>query len=251
MLALAVGLFVAFLSLPLIALVLSVPLADLFTYLGKPVVLDALVLSLATSFASLALMVGFGTPLAYVMSRRDFRGKRALETLIDLPLVLPPAVAGIALLLAFGRRGLLGPLLDDVGLSLAFTTAAVVLAQTFVASPFYVKAAQSALRSVPNELEEAAATDGASAWSRFRWVLLPVALPGIASGAIMAWARALSEFGATILFAGSFQGRTQTMPLAIYNALESDLNASIVLSALLLAASLAILAAFRLLGSRD
>jgi molybdate transport system permease protein len=249
-LALAIALFVAFLSLPLIALLLRVPFTDLFSYMGRPLVLNALLLSLFTSLVSLGLMVGLGTPLAFVLARRDFAGKRALDTLIDLPLVLPPAVAGIALLLAFGRRGLLGPLLEGTGIDIAFSTTAVVLAQIFVASPFYVKAAKAAFQDVPRELEEAAATDGAGHWSRFRHVLLPLALPGIAGGAIMAWARALSEFGATILFAGNFEGRTQTMPLAIYTALESDLNAAIVLSGVLLVASLAVLIAFRLLSSK-
>jgi molybdate transport system permease protein len=249
--ALAIAIFAAFLSLPIIALLLRVPLADLFDYLSRPLVLNALLLSLFTSLVSLGLMVAFGTPTAFVLARRDFPGKRVLDTLVDLPLVLPPAVAGIALLLAFGRRGLLGPTLEGAGIDIAFSTIAVVLAQTFVASPFYVKATRAAFQDVPRELEEAAATDGAGSWSRFRRVLLPLALPGITAGAIMAWARALSEFGATILFAGSFVGRTQTMPLAIYSALESDLNAAIVLSGVLLVASLAILIAFRLLSGKS
>jgi molybdate transport system permease protein len=250
-LALAIALFVAFLSLPLIALLMRVPVGDLPDYLGRPLVRNALLLSLFTSLVSLGIMLGLGTPLAFVLARRNFPGKRVLDTLVDLPLVLPPAVAGIALLLAFGRRGLLGPILEGTGLDIAFSTAAVVLAQTFVASPFYVKAARAAFQDVPRELEESAATDGAGGWARFRHVLLPLALPGITGGAIMAWARALSEFGATILFAGNFEGRTQTMPLAIYTALESDLNAAIVLSGVLLAASLAILVAFRFLSGKQ
>ncbi|MGA7729867.1 MAG: ABC transporter permease [Chloroflexia bacterium] len=250
-LALAIALFVAFLSLPLIALLMRVPVGDLPDYLGRPFVRNALLLSLFTSLGSLGIMLGLGTPLAFVLARRNFVGKRVLDTLVDLPLVLPPAVAGIALLLAFGRRGLLGPILEGTGLDIAFSTAAVVLAQTFVASPFYVKAARAAFQDVPRELEESAATDGAGAWARFRHVLVPLALPGITGGAIMAWARALSEFGATILFAGNFEGRTQTMPLAIYTALESDLNAAIVLSGVLLVASLAILVAFRFLSGKQ
>ena len=250
-LALAIALFVAFLSLPLIALLVRVPVGDLPDYLGRPLVRNALLLSLFTSLVSLGLMLGLGTPVAFVLARRNFPGKRILDTLVDLPLVLPPAVAGIALLLAFGRRGLLSPILEGTGLDIAFSTAAVVLAQTFVASPFYVKAARAAFQDVPRELEESAATDGAGAWARFRHVLVPLALPGITGGAIMAWARALSEFGATILFAGNFEGRTQTMPLAIYTALESDLNAAIVLSGVLLVASLAILVAFRFLSGKQ
>jgi molybdate transport system permease protein len=249
-LATAAGLFVAFLTLPIVALLLRVPVADLATYAARPIVRDALLLSLGTTLVSLGLMLALGTPLAYLMARYRFRGKRLLETLVDIPLVMPPAVAGIALLLAFGRRGLLGPVLEDAGLDLAFSTAAVVLAQTFVASPFYVKSARAAFQAVPRELEEAAATEGAGEWSRFHRVLLPLAVPGIAGGAVMAWARALGEFGATILFAGNFEGRTQTMPLAIYTALESDLNAAITLAALLVVASFVLLAAFRLLSGK-
>jgi molybdate transport system permease protein len=249
-LATAAGLFVAFLTLPIVALLLRVPVADLATYAARPIVRDALLLSLGTTLVSLGLMLALGTPLAYLMARYRFRGKRLLETLVDVPLVMPPAVAGIALLLAFGRRGLLGPALDGAGLDLAFSTAAVVLAQTFVASPFYIKAARAAFQGVPRELEESAAVEGAGEWSRFRHVLLPLAVPGIAGGAVMAWARALGEFGATILFAGNFEGRTQTMPLAIYTALESDLNAAITLAALLVVASFVLLIAFRLLSGK-
>jgi molybdate transport system permease protein len=249
-LATAAGLFVAFLTLPIVALLLRVPLADLATYAARPIVRDALLLSLGTTLVSLGLMLALGTPLAYLMARYRFRGKRLLETLVDIPLVMPPAVAGIALLLAFGRRGLLGPALEGAGLDLAFSTAAVVLAQTFVASPFYVKAARAAFQDVPRQLEESAAVEGAGEWSRFRHVLLPLAVPGIAGGAVMAWARALGEFGATILFAGNFESRTQTMPLAIYTALESDLNAAITLAALLVVASFVLLIAFRLLSGK-
>lgn len=247
--SLAIAGFAAFLSLPLIALLLRVPLPDLFEYIGKPLVRDALLLSLFTSLASLVLMIAFGTPLAFVLARRRFPGSRVLDILIDLPLVLPPAVAGIALLLAFGRRGLLGPLIEGSGIELAFSTTAVILAQIFVASPFYIKSARSAFQDVPRDLEESASTEGAGVMARFRHIILPLALPGLTGGAIMAWARALSEFGATILFAGNFEGRTQTMPLAIYTALETDLNAAIVLSAVLLIASLAILITFRLLSN--
>jgi len=241
----------AFLALPVLALLMRVPIATLGEYLAHPVVLDGLRLSFFTTLCSLALMLAFGTPLAYVLGRYRFRGKRILETLVEVPLVMPPAVAGVALLLAFGRRGLLGPAAEGLGLELAFSTAAVVLAQSFVASPFYVKAAKSAFQSVPVELEDSAATEGAGRWARFAHVVLPLALPGIAGGAVMAWARALGEFGATILFAGNFQGRTQTMPLAIYTALESDLNAAIVLSAILVVASFALLLTFKILSGRQ
>ena len=249
-LGLAVALFVAFLTLPLIALLLRVPLSTLADYATRPIVVDALLLSLYTSLLSLTLMALFGTPVAYILARYSFPGKRLLETLIDISLVMPPAVAGLALLLAFGRRGLLGPYIEGAGLDIAFTTVAVVLAQTFVASPFYVRAARAGFQSVAVELEDAAATDGAGRWARFRHILLPLALPGMVGGAVMAWARALGEFGATILFAGSFQGRTQTMPLAIYSAFESDLNAAIVISAILVVVSFTLLITFKLLSGR-
>jgi molybdate transport system permease protein len=250
LLGLAVALFVAFLTLPIIALLLRVPLSTLADYVTRPIVIDALLLSLFTSLLSLALMVLLGTPVAYLLARYSFPGKRLLETLIEITLVMPPAVAGLALLLAFGRRGLLGPAIEGAGLEVAFTTAAVVLAQTFVASPFYVRGARAGFQSVAVELEDAASTDGAGRWARFRHILLPLALPGMVGGAVMAWARALGEFGATILFAGSFQGRTQTMPLAIYAALESDLNAAIVLSAILVVVSFTLLITFKLLSGR-
>ena len=250
LLGLAIALFTAFLTLPIVALLLRVPLSTLADYVTRPIVVDALLLSLYTSLLSLALMVLLGTPIAYLLARYSFPGKRLLETLLEITLVLPPAVAGLALLLAFGRRGLLGPAIEDAGLDIAFTTAAVVLAQTFVASPFYVRAARAGFQSVAVELEDAAATDGAGRWARFWHILLPLALPGMMGGAVMAWARALGEFGATILFAGSFQGVTQTMPLAIYVAFESDLNAAIVLSAILVVVSFTLLITFKLLSGR-
>jgi molybdate transport system permease protein len=251
LLALLVALFAGFLALPIAALLLRVPLADLAEYAARPIVLEALKLSFFTTFVSLGLMVLFGTPVAYVLGRYRFPGKRIIETLVEIPLVMPPAVAGVALLLAFGRRGLLGPTVEGAGLDIAFSTAAVVLAQTFVASPFYVKAARSGFQSVPRELEHSAATEGAGRWAQFQHIILPLALPAIVGGAVMAWARALGEFGATILFAGNFQGRTQTMPLAIYTALETDLNAAIVLSAILIVTSFALLITFKLLSGRQ
>ena len=249
-LSVMVALFTAFLVLPVVALFLRIPVAALGDYITRPIVLNALGLSFFTSLLSLLIMLLFGTPVAYLLGRQHFRGKRLLETLVDMPLILPPAVAGVALLLAFGRRGLLGPAVETAGIDIAFSTTAVVLAQTFVASPFYVKAARSGFQSVPAELEESAATEGAGRWDRFRLIILPLALPSIAGGMVMAWARALGEFGATILFAGNFPGRTQTMPLAIYSALESDLDAAIVLSAILIVASFALLLTFRLLSGR-
>lgn len=249
--ALAGAVGVAFLSLPPLALLMRVPLGDLFRYLGDPLVLDALRLSAISSLTSLALMLAFGTPLAYTLARRDFPGKRVVETLVELPLVLPPAVAGVALLFAFGRRSPVGGVLRDLNIEVAFTLAAVVLAQTFVASPFYIRAARAGFQSVPRDLVDAAHTQGAGGWQTFRHVVAPLAMPGLVGGAVMAWARAVGEFGATILFAGNFQGRTQTMPLAIYTALESDLNAATVLSAILMLASFALLITFKLLSGKQ
>jgi molybdate transport system permease protein len=247
---LLVAVAVSFLTLPILALLLRVPITDLWDYATRPIVHDALILSLFTTLCSIVLMLVFATPLAYLLARHRFPGKRLLETLVEVPLVMPPAVAGIALLLAFGRRGLLGPLLQGASLDLAFSTAAVVLAQTFVAAPFYIGSARAGFQSIPPDLLASASTEGAGSWARFRHILLPLALPGILSGLVLAWSRALGEFGATILFAGNFEGRTQTMPLAIYTALESDLNAAIVLSALLIVASFALLITFKLLSHK-
>ena len=249
-LALLCAVAVAFATLPVVALLLRVPLADLARYLRDPVVLDALRLSLLSSLCSLGLMIGFGTPLAYALARRRFPARRLVEVLVELPIVLPPAVAGVALLFTFGRRGLLGPLLDTLGIDIAFQFAAVVLAQTFVAAPFYLKAARIAFGGVPDELLDVAATEGANRAQVFRHILLPLALPGLLGGAVMGWARALGEFGATILFAGNFAVRTQTLPLAIYLALESDLNRTVVLAAILVLFSFTLLLAFKLLGGR-
>jgi molybdate transport system permease protein len=245
------GLCVAFISLPLLALLTRVPLDAWPTYLSTPVVLNALRLSTLSSLASLAIMVVFGTPVAYALGRRQFPGKRVLETVLELPLVLPPAVAGVALLFAFGRRTPLGGILHDLGWDIAFTVAAVVLAQTFVAAPFYIKAARTAFQGVPREVLEAAAVQGAGSGAIFRHIIVPLALPGIAGGAIMGWARAVGEFGATVLFAGNFAGRTQTMPLAIYLALESDVNVAIILSAILVLSSFTVLLLFKLVSGRS
>ena len=184
------------------------------------------------------------------LARRHFPGQILLDSLIELPMVLPPAVAGIGLLMAFGRRGLFGPLLASMGISVGFTTAAVVMAQFFVAAPFFVRAARSGFVGVDRELEHVSHTLGVSNWTTFWRVTVPVAFPSLLGGAVMCWARALGEFGATIMFAGSFQGRTQTMPLAIYAALESDLDAALVLSAILVVVSFAVLVALRMVVGR-
>ncbi len=238
-------LFTLFVALPLVALFTRTGLVGLVVPLTRPVAQVALRLSLLTATATTALAVLAGTPLAYLLARYQFRGRAALDTLVDLPVVLPPAVAGVALLMAFGRRGLLGGLLAEWGLEVPFTSVAVIMAQTFVAAPLYVRAARAGFGGVDQRLEQVSATLGVSGWATFWRVTLPLARPALLGGAIMTWARALGEFGATILFAGNFAGRTQTMPLAIYSALQSDLEAALAMSAALVLVSFAVLLAFR------
>jgi molybdate transport system permease protein len=235
-----------FLALPLLGLLTRAVSTTGFTStLGKPIVVDALRLSLLTTSIVLVITLALGSPLALLLARRRGPLVSALDTLVDLPIVLPPAVAGLALLLTLGRRGVLGGSLQAFGIELPFTTAAVILAGIFVAAPFYVRAARSGFLAVPPEIEDAARVEGASNWQLFRNVTAPLAAPSLLGGAVLCWARALGEFGATIMFAGSFQGRTQTMPLAIYAALESDTDAAIGLSVLLLAVSFVLLVLFR------
>jgi molybdate transport system permease protein len=240
------GLFGLLIVLPIGAIFARVlPSGLLLEAVGRPVVVEALRLSGLTTLATLGLALVLGTPVAFLLARRRFPGRGLLDSLIELPMVLPPAVAGIGLLMAFGRRGVLGPTLESMGITIGFTTAAVVVAQFFVAAPFYVRAARAGFLAVDREPEEAARVDGASEWGTFWRVTVPIAFPSLLGGAVMCWARALGEFGATIMFAGSFQGRTQTMPLAIYAALESDLDAALALSAILVAISFAVLALLR------
>ncbi len=236
----------AFLVLPLAGLLLRAPWGSLPQRLSEPGVLTALGLSLKTATLATLLCMLFGVPLAWLLARADFPGKRLVRALVTVPLVLPPVVGGVALLLVFGRRGIIGSWLDSAfGITLPFTTTGVVLAEAFVAMPFLVIAVEGALRGADARYEEAAATLGASRWTTFIHVTLPLVAPGIAAGAVLCWARALGEFGATITFAGNFPGRTQTMPLAVYLALETDLQAAIVLSLILLTVSVVILAALR------
>jgi molybdate transport system permease protein len=239
-------LLVLFLALPVVGMVArATTTGGLWGALQRPVVLDALRLSMLSTTIVLVLTLVFGSPLALMLARRRFRGAGLVDSLVDLPIVLPPAVAGLALLLTFGRRGLFGAPLSAVGIELPFTTAAVVVASFFVAAPFFVRAARSGFLAVPREFEEAARVEGATEWQVFRYVTAPVAAPALFGGAVLAWARALGEFGATVMFAGQFQGRTQTMPLAIYAALESDTDAALGLSILLLGISFALLVLFR------
>ena len=222
---------------PILALLLRINLGEIGANLANEEVRQAIWLSLSSTTVSTLLGLLLGTPLAYLLARRSFRGRGVLDTLVDLPMVLPPSVAGIALLLAFGRRGVIGQWLDEVGLSIAFTTLAVILAQTFVATPFYIKTAIAAFASLDRELEQAAAVDGASPWQVFVRITVPICWPILLGGLVMSWARALGEFGATIIFAGNFPGRTQTMPLAIYIGFELDLGMALTLSIILLTIS--------------
>ena len=236
----------AFFALPIVGLMWRTPLADLGRELATPEIRSALRLSLVCSLAATALAVVFGLPLAWVQARVPFPGRRALRALTTLPIVLPPVVAGVALLVVFGRRGLLGARLDQwFGIRLPFSVAGAVLAETFVAMPFFVLTMEGALRGVDRRLEDAARTLGASRWTAFRRVTLPLVRPSLVAGAVLAWARALGEFGATITFAGNVPGRTQTLPLAVYLALETRPEAAFALSLVLLAVSLAVLIGLR------
>jgi molybdate transport system permease protein len=236
----------AFLVLPVVGLLIRAPWSTMITRLTAPGVLDALTLSLETATLATAACIVCGVPLAWLLARVELPGKRLIRALVTVPLVLPPVVGGVALLLVLGRRGLLGSWLNDTfGITLPFTTAGVVVAEAFVAMPFLIIAVEGALRAADARYEEAAATLGASRWTTFRRVTLPSVAPGIAAGAVLCWARALGEFGATITFAGNYPGRTQTMPLAVYVALESDLDSAIVLSLVLLTVSVVILASLR------
>jgi molybdate transport system permease protein len=235
------------LGLPLLGLLFHVDPATLLNRLAEPAVREALRLSLITSTAAAVTVVALGLPVAYLLARGPFRGRRALETLVDLPMVLPPTVAGVALLLAFGRMGLAGKVLAFFGLSLPFTTLAVVVAQVFMASPFFIHAARAGFASVDRRYREAAATLRAPEPVVFLRVLVPLSLPSLIAGAGMSWARALGEFGATIVFAGNYPGRTQTMPLGVYIALQQDLELAVTLSLILVAMSVSLLVGLRLL----
>ncbi|NUT36381.1 MAG: molybdate ABC transporter permease subunit [Hamadaea sp.] len=245
-LLLPAALGLGFLVLPLAGLVIRVPWATLPQRLTEPGILTALRLSLQTATIATVVCLLLGVPLAWLLARVEFPGRRIVRALVTVPLVLPPVVGGVALLLVFGRRGILGSWLDNTfGITLPFTTAGVVIAEAFVAMPFLVIAVEGALRGADARFEEAAATLGAGRWTTFTHVTLPLVAPGVAAGAVLCWARALGEFGATITFAGNFPGRTQTMPLAVYLALETDLQAAIVLSLVLLVVSVTILAGLR------
>jgi len=241
------GIFAIFLGLPIVTLIARAILdGSLVAIAGTSPVLAALALSLTTTAVSLVLTVAIGLPLAIVLARRTFRGKWFVEALVDIPIVLPPAVAGLALLLVFGRRGLLAAPLQAAGLDIAFTTLAVILAQTFVSAPFFVRAARAGIAGVDRDLEDAARVDGANERQVFRTMTVPLAGATLAAGLVMGWARALGEFGATIMFAGNVEGRTQTLPLVVYSEFQAgDLDASIAAAAILVLAALGVLFAVR------
>jgi molybdate transport system permease protein len=237
---------VLFLMLPMLALLVRTPWQEFFGQLTSPATLDALRLSLVTSLSALVVVFLLGVPLAWLLARVDFPGKSLVRALVLVPLVLPPVVAGVALLSAFGRRGLLGAPLDQAfGITIPFTTPAVVIAHAFVSLPFFVLSLEGALRATNREYDAVAATLGASRWTTFRTVSLPLAGSGLLAGLVLAWARALGEFGATITFAGNYPGTTRTMPNAIYTALQADPDAALVISVILMFVSIAVLALLR------
>jgi molybdate transport system permease protein len=234
-------LLLALLALPILALVWRAGSDGILLFITQPRAIAALRLSLFTSSISMLIAIFTGTPLAYVLARRKFAGKTVLELVIDLPIVLPPSVAGIALLIAFGRQGIFGAALNSVGVNLPFTTTAVVLAQTFVSAPLFVRAARIGFAEIDRQIIEAAYVEGSNEWQLFRFLMFPLAGRAILSGAILAWTRAIGEFGATILFAGNLEGVTQTMPLAIYLGLERSLSIALALSTVLILVSFVLL----------
>jgi molybdate transport system permease protein len=243
----SLALALAFLALPVAAIFLDAPPGELLASLGDPAARDALRLSLQTTFAALALIVAVGTPAAWLLATRRFRGHALVTTLVELPLVLPPAVAGIGLLAALGPQGLLG---GAVGESLALTTAAVVVALTFVAAPYYLRQAQAAFAALEPSWLDASRTLGAGEGRTFALVAVPATLPALGTGMALAWGRALGEFGATLVFAGSFRGITQTAPLAIYERVGTDFTSALALSAVLVGLSAGILVGVKWLAAR-
>jgi molybdate transport system permease protein len=249
--AVPLALALVFLVLPVLAIFLDSPPRELLDALDEPGALDALWLSLRTSVTSLAIIVVVGTPAAYLLATRRFRGRSLVITLIELPLVLPPAVAGIALLAAVGPSGILGGAIEDAGIRLTFETAGVVVALTFVASPYYMRQAQAAFGALDPSWLEASRTLGASPTRTFARVAVPTAAPGLLTGGALAFGRALGEFGATLMFAGSLAGITQTAPLAIYERFATDFDAALALSAVLVAVSAAILLSVKFVDGWD
>jgi molybdate transport system permease protein len=240
-----------YLALPVAALFFRIPPETFFAALGNPEVQSALYLSLITTTITLTVVVIVGTPFAYFHTRLDYPGKMIVDTLIDLPLVLPPAVAGVALLVLWGRVGFLGRYFNLFGISIAFTTTAVIMAQIFVASPFYLRQAKSLFAQLDPSYEQTAQTLGASPLRIFTLITVPLTAGGLVSGAVMTFGRALGEFGATIMFAGNLPGVSQTMPLAVYVGMESDFTIGIALSIMLVIISFAIMIAVRLIARKE
>ncbi len=247
-LVLALAVTLTFLTLPVVAIFVRTTPGNLIGALDDPGVLDALWLTLRATLLALAIIVLVGTPTAYLLATRSFRGHALVVTLVELPLVLPPAVAGVGLLAALGPGGIVGRHIADAGLRLAFETAGVVVALTFVAAPFFIRGAQTAFASIDRSWLEASRTLGASEWRTFVRIAVPAAAPGMLAGLALAWGRAVGEFGATLIFAGSFRGRTQTAPLAIYERLGTDFDAALALSAVLVVVSGTLLLSAKLLG---
>jgi molybdate transport system permease protein len=236
-----------FIAVPLVALIVRTDPLNFRDHLRDPITLQAISVSLKTSLLALFLIVLTGTPVAYFLARKLIPLPQVIDTIIDLPIVLPPAVAGVALLMAFGRRGLLGGWLELIGITIPFTQVAVIMAQVFIAAPLFVKSAVLGFSAVDAELEQAASLDGASHWQIFRYIVAPLSWRALLSGSMMSWARALGEFGATIIFAGNYPGRTQTMPLAIYMGFNVDLDIALALSVILVGFSFLVLMVVKLL----
>ena len=246
----ALGFLAGFIALPILSLVLWTINEEAWGAMASPVAREALYLSMRTTAATMAILIIVGTPAAYVLARGSFRGSHALNTLVELPIVLPPSAAGIALLLAFGRLGLVGGYLNAFGITLSFTTVAVVMAEVFVAAPFYVRQAATGFAGVERAIEEAALVDGANRTAAFLKITVPLAFPALVAGAVTAWARALGEFGATIIFAGNLRGITQTIPLAIFSEFQSNIDAAVALSVLVLGFAFAVILTVHYLSRR-
>ena len=245
------AIYLVFIGLPVVALLVRAAQQESFlASLTSPMALQALRLSLFTSVISMAIVVLVGTPFAHWLARGNSLPLRVVDSLVELPIVLPPVVAGVAMLMAFGRNGLLGPALSNLGISLPFTTAAVIFAQIFVAAPFYIRSAKLGFQSIPLAYQEVSQTLGVSPWNTFWRLTLPLARPWLLTGLTLAWARAISEFGATIMFAGNLTGQTQTLPLAIMTAMESSLDTALALSVLLLVGAMLVLVVMGLLTRR-
>jgi len=250
LLAVALSVALVFLTLPIVAIFSDTSPGQLLDSLDDPAARDALWLSLKTTLAALVIIIAVGTPAAYMLATREFRGRAVVQTLIELPLVLPPAAAGIGLLAALGPRGLLGGALDDAGIELVLQTSGVIVALVFVSAPFYLRQAEAAFSSVPSDVVHASRTLGAGEAGTFLRIVIPTARPGLLAGAALAWGRALGEFGATLMFAGSFRGITQTVPLAIYDRFAQDFAGALALSAVLVCVSFALLLSVKFVTGR-